>query len=293
MMPETSPDLVTSDQLSYTHEFEAADLDAISKCLEDYGFAVVKEMIDSELTQELAQGVSSSCDPFKNLAVGQTRVRHAFCEFAPAVLQLLDNEPWLAIQRQLLGTQEMTVHRCAAILKNVGSVPVSWHTDWSGYHAGEPKNASAALNVGESPSGAWFYLDGTRPNRAGLSIIPGSHRMDWEGPEGFEFTDGRSSFYPKGETPGHHIKPNPPGAVALITDPGDMILFGARTYHYASAHNGDSARRSCALGMRAGRTPYNVPWGPSEGNRFLQSCIPERYKPYLEHYVGYTPWTRK
>lgn len=284
---------VTSDQLDYQHVFDSHELDAIATCVDEHGFAVVRQSITPDFVAELCDAVTNTCDPFGTLGQGLTRVRHAFCDFAPCILKLLDNEPWLAIQRKLLNCEEMTVHRCAAILKQVGSPPVRWHTDWAGYTTGEPSNTSAILNVGEHPSGAWFYLDGTHPSRAGLAVIPGSHRIDWQGPQGYEFTQGRSSFYPKGQEAIACDSLDVPGAVALLTDPGDMILFAARTYHYATSHGGKHARRSCALGMRAGRTSLDVPWTISEGANYLKRCVPERYKPYLEHYVGYTPWTKK
>lgn len=290
-MSQVSSMAVTSDQLSYPFTFESHELNAISTCLDEHGFAVVRQMINQAFVAELCDAVDETCDPFKNLAPRQTRVRHAFCDVAPCILKLLDDEPWMAIQRHLLGADKMTVHRCAAILKNVGSPPVTWHTDWTGYITNGVKNANTVLNIGEQPSGAWFYLDGTHPSRAGLAVIPGSHRIDWPGPEGYEFTSGRVSFHPKGEPVTHHAHLDVPGAVALLTNPGDMILFAARTYHYATAHNGKTARRSCALGLRPGQDAFNVPWGISESASFLKHVVPERYKPYLEHYVGYTPWT--
>lgn len=292
-IPSTSSQAITSDQLPYTFTFASHQLKDISDCLDEHGFAVARQVIDTVYVAELCDAIEAVSDPFANLGPGQTRIRHGFCDYAPSILKLLDNEAWLTIQRHLHGTDELTVHRCASILKNVGSSPVPWHTDWMGYMTGEPMNASAFLNTGEHPSGSWFYLDGTHPSRAGLAIIPGSHRIDWQGPEGYEFTKGRASFYPKGDEPSHCKNLDVPGAVALLTDPGDMILFAARTYHYATEHNGKRSRRSCSLGLRSGRGEYNVPWELPESTRFLKNCVPDRYKPYLERYTGYTNWTRK
>lgn len=290
-MSQISSTAVTSDQLNYTFTFDQHEHQAISTCLDEHGFAVVRQSISQAFVQELCEAVVSASDPFGTLEHGQTRVRHAFCDFAPCILKLLDNEPWMALQRHLMGSDKLTVHRCASILKNIGSPPVTWHTDWGGYQTGEPKNSTEVLNVGEHLSGAWFYLDGTHPSRAGLAIIPGSHRIDWECPQGFEFTQGRSSFYPKGEQVRQYEHLDVPGAVALLTDPGDMILFAARTYHYATAHNGKEARRSCALGFRADQNPFPVPWLTPESARCLKRCVPERYKPYLEHYPSFVSWT--
>lgn len=285
--------LADRPRLGYRYEFNPDELDAIAACLDEHGFAVVKQLVSDAFVREMRQAVLSVCDPFGTLGPGQTRVRHAFCDAAPQILQLLDHQPWLAIQRRLLGTDQLTVHRCAAILKNIGAPPVTWHTDWTGHVKGEPRTSNDVLNRGERPNGAWFYLEGTHPSRAGLAIIPDSHRIDWSGPEGFTFTEARRSFYPTGTEPRAYDKLDVPGAVALVTDPGDMILFAARTYHYATEHHGSQPRTSCALGLRAGCEPFLVPWEEPESVRHLKRIVPERYKPYLEYYVGYTEWRAK
>ena len=85
------------------------------------------------------------------------------------------------------------------------------------------KNVDDLLNVDESIAGSWLYLEGTHPTRAGLAVIEGSHRLDWPGPEGFVFTEDRSSFYKAGTRPEAYAFWDVPGMVPLFTEPGDHV----------------------------------------------------------------------
>ena len=55
-------------------------------------------------------------------------------------------------------------------------------------------------------------------------VIADSHRPDWAGPEGFEFTEQRRSFRKQGavEQEGNYPSFDVPGCVPIIADPGDM-----------------------------------------------------------------------
>ena len=63
------------------------------------------------------------------------------------------------IHRHLIGTDDMTVHRSAAIIRMSGSQPVGWHTDWCGY-SDKILNSGDVLNRGLWPSGQVVLSDG-------------------------------------------------------------------------------------------------------------------------------------
>ncbi len=284
--------LTDKPQLDYVYEFPVTQAAAAWACCQAHGFAVVKGMLDANFVDTLKAAIWRAVDPQRTLGAGQTRVRHAFCDVAPEVLALLDHPPYMDLMAHIYGTRELTIHRCAAILKNVGAPPVTWHTDWRGYITGAPHNANDVLNQGERPSGAWFYLNGTHPSRAGLAVIADSHHADWAGPAGFEFTDdSRLSFHRIGTPKQAWAELDVPGVVPLHTDPGDLILFAARTYHYASAHHGHEPRLSIGLGFRAGREPFPVPWELPAEAVAMKAAAPARYQPYLKHYTSFVNWT--
>ena len=87
----------------------------------------------------------------------------------------LGHEPFMNLQHALLGTDQICFNRSAAIIRNPGSAPVGWHTEWCGQTDGPPKNTGEVLNRGLWPSGKWFYITGSRPSHGGLCVIENSH----------------------------------------------------------------------------------------------------------------------
>ena len=225
-------------------------------------------------------------DPNRDLKHGETRVKHAFIEYAEPLEKLLENRDYLKISQCILGTDALTVHRSAAILKNVGAGPVRWHTDWCGFAKGPPRHSGDVLNRGEWPNGMWFYLNGTHPNRAGLTVIADSHRINWNVPEGFAFTENRSSFYRIGEDPEAYDGFDVPGVVPLFTEPGDLIIFDARTYHAAFPHGGIEPRLSCGFIFRPTQTEIDIPWELPESARQFMERLPPDLHAFVKHYTS-------
>ncbi len=253
--------------------------------LDAHGFAIVKNVLPDDLVEEMKLAVWEGTDPDRTLEHGESRTRHAWVESGPRPLKLLDHEPFTRIHRHLLETDDLTIHRSAAIIRIPGSTPVSWHTDWCGFSDAPPTRAGDVLNRGLWPSGKWFYITGSRPIHGGLCVIEDSHRENWSGPVGFHLTSDRSSFYPEGEEERPYKGFDIPGMIPLFTEPGDMIVFAHRTYHGAFPNRLDEVRLSCAIGFRDRNHRIDAPWEiPDDGKRFLDSL-----PPHLERYVnGYT-----
>ena len=277
---------IQKPDLGYRYEFTTDELDAMDKCLEAHGFAIVKDVLPPEIVEQLKQAVYAGTDPDRTLEPGKSRTRHAWIESGPGAWNLLDYEPFMDMHQHLIGTDQLTIHRSAAIIRMPGSQPVAWHTDWGGFHTGTPKNSGHVLNSGLWPSGKWFYLTGSRPTHGGLCVIEDSHREDWTGPEGFKLTANRSSFYPENEEESHYNGFDIPGLVPLFTGGGDMIVFAHRTYHGAFPNQIDEVRLSCAIGFRDKTHRIDVPWEiPEEGERFLQN-LPEHLQCYTDGYTS-------
>ena len=267
--------------LPYQYEFAADEPSAIKACHDAHGFAVVKDVLSPDYVKELKESVSQVLDPEGNLELGETRVKHAFIEYSKPLWKLLENEAYLNINRCILDTDALTVHRSAAILKNIESGPVMWHTDWCGFSDPPPRNANEVLNRGDWPNGMWFYLNGTHPSRAGLAVIADSHRVDWKPPDGFECTADQRSFYRTGEAPKAYDRMDVPGVVPLFTEPGDLIIFAARTYHGAFPHGGSEPRLSCGFIFRPCREKLSIPWQlPEAAQQFIEELSPK-----LQHFV--------
>ena len=109
---------------------------------------------------------------------------------------------------------------------------------------------------------------------------------DWEGPEGFNLTADRRSFYKEGEEEKAYVGFDIPGLVPLFTNPGDMIVFAHRTYHGAFPNQIDEIRLSCAIGFRNRAHHIDIPWEiPEDGRQFLAD-LPPHFQQYTHGYTS-------
>jgi hypothetical protein len=280
---------IEKPELGYRYEFATDEMDAVVSCMDAHGFAIIKDVLPESIVAGMRQAVWDGTDPDRTLEQGQSRTRHAWIESGPGAWSLLEYEPFMAIHRHLIGTDELTVHRSAAIIRMPGSATVAWHTDWCGFHKGPPRNFGEVLNAGLWPSGKWFYITGSRPEHGGLCVIEDSHVEGWEGPQGFNLTTGRRSFYPEGGEDTAYTGFDIPGLVPLFTDPGDMIVFAHRTYHGAFPNKQDEVRLSCAIGFRDREHRIDTPWEiPPSGRKFLDD-LPQHLRRYVDGYTSIDP----
>lgn len=277
---------IQKPELPYPYEFSVDQLPEMSDCLEAHGFAIVKDVLPPEWVAQLKQAVFDGTDPEGDLEPGQSRTRHAWVESGSGAWELLGYERFMGIHRHLIGTDALTVHRSAAIIRMPGSHPVAWHTDWCGFSTGAPRNSGEVLNRGLWPSGKWFYLTGSRPEHGGLCVIEDSHVEDWAGPEGFALLPDKRSFYKIGGEEKAYTGFDIPGLVPLFTEPGDMIVFAHRTYHGAFPNQTDEIRLSCAIGFRSRDHAIDIPWEIPEAGRQFLSDLPPDFQQYTHGYTS-------
>lgn len=285
-------DQIQKPKLAYCYEFTVDELMDAQVCVEAHGFAVIKEMLPQALVKELQASVLEVVDPKRELGPGQSRTHTSFMEHSPAMWKLLDYAPFMRSQQVFTQAEELTLNRTAAIIRNPGSAPLVWHSDWRGFTKGAPKQANDFLNRGDWPSGIWFYLSGSNPKHGGLAVIEDSHVAGWSGPAGFELTPDSVSFYPKGGEAKGYVGFEVPGLVPLFTEPGDMIVFAHRTYHAAFSNQTDQVRLSCGLNFRPRNTQINAPWPLSAAGQAFVQAQPAHVQLLVENYVGIDPTWR-
>ncbi|GGD72206.1 phytanoyl-CoA dioxygenase family protein [Paenibacillus nasutitermitis] len=270
--------------LPYRFEFDQEELAEIRACNEQHGFAIVKNMLPPGMVEMLKAEVRRVLEDNARSSPDDTQVSVNFMEVSPVFATLLTYEPLMCIARELHGHEPITLNRSAAIYKKPGARPMSWHTDW--VPLAHPYGADAVLN-NSGASSMWFYLNGIDAKRGGLAIIPDSHKEDWEAPEGFEFTARKGSFRRIGsELPAHDRMDDVPGAMPVIAEPGDLIIFAERTYHGVYKHCGSVTRLSCAMSFRNTNYQPGQVWPlPESAGRFISSCSDE-VKPLVEKYLG-------
>ena len=136
----------------------------------------------------------------------------------------------------------------------------------------------------------------------GIHAAADSHRPNWPCPEGFAFIQNRKSFakaadVARGESQ-RYGSFDVPGCVPIVSEPGDLILFAARTYHavFPMPAEWDDVRRSANFGLRAQPghddtvapgVHWLAPWPRSAGAKRLEASLPAQLKKFASHYPGY------
>lgn len=276
--------MTTQSKLPYRFEFDKDEVRSIVECNEQHGFAIVKGMLPPETVEMLKAEVRRVLEPVVQSTGVITYTHTQFIEHSPAYASLMTYEPYMCIARALNDDEPITLNRSAAIYKMAGCGPMAWHTDWGPLE--HPYDTNAVLNNSGANS-MWFYLNGIDDVRGGLAIIPDSHTEDWEAPEGFAFTGNKKSFYREGAATTPHTRMDDvPGAMPVIAEPGDMILFAERTYHGVYPHRGTETRLSCGMSFRKKSYKPEQVWPlPESAKRFIDSCPPE-IQPLVEGYLG-------
>ncbi len=270
--------------------FAATAHAAIADCLNQHGFAVVRRLLDEPLLERLKQGVRAATAGAGLNKEWGSRTCMNFVEQSEEALLLLAHQPYMDLIAALHGTDDLCFHRSACIARAQGEGVVRWHTDQSRLAEGQqPCSANEVLNQPHpdfNGFSAWFYLTGSRPSHGGIHVIQGSHKEDWQPPQGFVASACGRSFHrvdgPQEWYQGFDVE----GCVPVLSEPGDLILFDANTYHAAESNTEATLRLSAALGLRPRRAHIECPWAwPEAAQKFAQR-LPEQYQKYLDGYTS-------
>ena len=271
-------------QPNYNIYFDRDDIESALACLDVHGYCVIQKMIDSELVETLKASIDESLDPERDLPSGSNRYHMMLAEVSKPLWKLAEHPPYLNYIHTVHKTTDLCLHRSAAILRTAGEPMGSWHTDHKGHI--KPRVANEVLNRYPIPSGSWFYLNGSHPDRSVIAVIEDSHRPDWTGPKGFELTPDRSSFHPRGEdVDAGYNGMDVPGCIPVLADPGDLICFAALTYHTNMATH--ERRYSCGIGFRPRSIQIDAPWPLPRSARDMIANLPDHLKHYAEGYTSY------
>lgn len=270
--------------LPYAHAFGATALGDAIACYREHGFAIVRSLAPPDVLHDLRQAVEDVLGG-PPLAHGENRTTPEFVERSPLAIRVLDIEAYVELNRRLLGTRELTIHRSFAVLKHAGSAAVAWHRDYHHLEGAAPTEPDQFLDPGDHGARMLWYLDGSYPDEGGLWIVPDSHRDDWPGLPGFAFTPGRKSFHREGEPPRDCTAFDAPQMFPLRVDPGDLLLYSLRLYHGAAAQP-SGRRRACAVLLRPTVPALEVPWEQPESSRRFLEQVPPRFAAFARNYVG-------
>ena len=125
-----------------------------------------------------------------------------------------------------------------------------------------------------------FYLDPVRGSNGALRVIPGTHRTVWDW----------MKHYPFQTQALWGVQPNEVPALALDSDPGDLLIFNHNTLHASFGGSGFRRMFTLNLGARA-KTPEELtelenyvrqhckPWGDRvHGETMRRTASPARMR---------------
>ena len=162
------------------YTFEPEEVEAARRYVDAHGFAVIRRVISDELAERLRRDIVEVLDPEGDAEQGSTRMSSNFIEHSPACESLLHEPLLMSIHKAFIGSDAergMTLHRTSARIKMPGAAVHPWHEDYTGDAPLEegPKSSAEVLNRGDGPNGMYFYLNGSRPENAGLAVLEYSH----------------------------------------------------------------------------------------------------------------------
>ncbi|MBV7332023.1 phytanoyl-CoA dioxygenase family protein [Chloroflexi bacterium TSY] len=145
-----------------------------------------------------------------------------------------------------------------------------WHsdTDWSGERRGKPPRIFYKMAL---------YLDPIGRETGALRVIPGSHRYGDQYAESLQETLQHSQ-----ELLGIHGSDVP--AVALETNPGDVVVFNQNTKH--SAWGGGKRRRMFTINCTARYASNEIPLLRNEISAFARFWVDSLYGDAMMHTAG-------
>jgi hypothetical protein len=145
---------------------------------------------------------------------------------APAMAALVDHPAVLTRVVDVLGWNVHVYHSHLDVHPPEGDVPArfTWHQDGGIQNRDLETSPRPRLSV----KAAWWLSDLSQPGRGNLRIVPGSHRSN---------TLDRP---PSPDVPW----PEPEGAVDVLVEPGDVLLFDRRLWHSRSPNRSTLTRRA-------------------------------------------------
>ena len=285
--------MTTSDAM---YRFSSQQIEAALACVEEHGIAIIEGLLPPSLVETLKDAVHEACDAcVPEEGEGSNQYCMQFVEQSPLALELLKHEPYMDYIRRGLNNEDICFHRSACIRRSPGDDGIRWHRDTS--PLADDEDSKIANDVLNRPvhqyekRGGWFYLTGSRPEHGGLWVIPGSHRLDYELPDGYEAVAGRKSFKRIGDDEEWSHDLTIPGAIPVITEPGDLIVFTTETLHAAGSNTIEQTRLSCGIGFRPKSAKIEAPWDWPESAHQLAERLPDEMKTFMDGYTSFVPWT--
>lgn len=200
------------------------------------GFLVWRGVLSSSEVERFKTILKSLSDRFR-LETGLTpqdsvEIRNAIVR-EPAIMELLDHPRVLGAMRDILSPniQLSTSHvfeRLPTPAATSGFKAIDWHADGPNPRPPVVQTERGAVEPRLYAKAGWFLTDLSQPNKGNLRVVPGSHKL--------------AACPPKDENG------DPEGAVQVLTEPGDVVLFENRVWHAVGPNYAEQARLNLYMG---------------------------------------------
>ena len=153
-------------------------------------------------------------------------LHHGTAESDDGFASFIEHDNIVAAQRDIFGSP--CLFQGGSVWLNMSDTP--WHSDVLGDVHRDPDFFQIKVAI---------YLDELDADSGSLNVIPGSHFPEF----GQALLDG-SGYKEEGVRPRLHLE-QPPGAVSVVSRPGDVVFFDTRVWH--SAFHREGGRRTAFL----------------------------------------------
>jgi ectoine hydroxylase-related dioxygenase (phytanoyl-CoA dioxygenase family) len=209
------------DTRGYIHLRHALSDNDVSEALAGIDEAVEKQ--ETIRTQHIS---------YRNDQGHSVRVRNAAAA-SHRLLQLVDHPAVLPALLEMLGP-DVHVLGTEAFVRHAGDAPLEgWHTDGGASLMGivlDPASRALQLKV------QFFLTDVSRPDSGNFTVVPGSHRRRPERLADDCYLPEVNDYWERGEMP--------PGAVQILAEPGDALVFPYNLWHAVAPNRNGTTRRS-------------------------------------------------
>lgn len=242
MDPRCLQHLITPE---HRRHFEAQGFLIVPQVLHAAQRAALEAATDHIWADQMAAGLGPDQNLFFPNFVGRD----------PVFADLLDHPPILPIVWGLLGWNIYLYHSHLGVTPQEGPVgtpfkePLGFHQDSGRVNAEMEFHPRPRLSLKVS----YWLSDASEPGRGNFYIVPGSHLDD-------------DLQYPTDR--------NPPGAIPVLAQPGDAVLFDRRLWHARSPNHSPVVRKALFYGYayRWLRTKDDMTIPPE----LLATCDPVR-----------------
>jgi ectoine hydroxylase-related dioxygenase (phytanoyl-CoA dioxygenase family) len=230
----------------------------IASRLDEDGYARLPGALDRSTVERLTQAVDQVRSRHPAERAGDPLHLLAFLREDARFLPLLDHRPVLDVIVAALGTNIFMYH-CHLDVHPPRDEPTTvwmWHQDGGVQN----RDLETSPRPRMSLKVAYFLTDLSEPGRGNFVVLPGSHRRnEIERPPG-----GTNDL---------------PGAVPILAEPGDAVVFDRRLWHMRSDNASDVTRKALFLA-------YTYRWVRPRDALDLPASIVARMTPVQRQLAG-------